>query len=363
MLDKNGLALYNKGMTKRIFRLCAGLAALALTAAPAAHSQGLPPPPPPLGPAPNAGPNNAVPNAAPTVVFPQDNPALNPTLPPPVPAAAPVLISVDAAAKRHDISPLIYCVSQAAPAQLAALNTTLNAQQVGPGLLNFSAAQFRSLGRVFSGDASPDTQALRNRSTRLLWDPRYVSPQSVAGNRALIPQLKSRLSAYPPGTKAGITSYDWGADSAIGGATAQADVLGIFGREGLGIATRTAPDAATPTFKAMQMYRNYDGHNSAFGSISVSDTAPDPDTLSSFAAVRRSDGALTVMVINKSSEGPTPVSLSVSHFAGATAQVWQLTRANTITHLPSAALRGGSVSATLPAQSITLFVVPAAARR
>lgn len=342
-------------MNKRIFRLCAGLTALALPAS-LAFAQGLPPPPPPIGPGANA-PQNPAP---PQVQFPQENPATNPTLPP-VSNAAPVLITVDAAAKRHDISPQIYCVSTANPAQLAALNTTLYTRQVGPGLLNFPTYQTGLPARVFSSDTSPDTQALRNSSTRLLWDPRYDGSKSrVTGTAAaLIPLLKGRTSAYPAGTKAGITNYSWGAENAIGGATAQADVLGIFGREGLDIATRTAPDPATPTFKAMQLYRNYDGHNAAFGSLGVSDTVPNSDALSSFASVRRSDGALTVMVINKSLEGPTPIALAVSHFAGSTAQMWQLTSTNKITHLPNTALTGGSFSADLPAQSITLFVVPA----
>ena len=65
------------------------------------------------------------------------------------------------------------------------------------------------------------------------------------------------------------------------------------------------------------------------------------------------------MVINKALGEPTPVSLSISHFAGTTAQVWQLTSANKITHLPNTALSGSRLSAALPAQSITLFVVPA----
>lgn len=346
-------------MNKRIFRLgtglCAGLTALALPSS-FAYAQGLPPPPPPIGPGANAPQNTAPPQ----VQFPQEDPALNPTLPP-VSAAAPVLIRVDAAAKRRDISPQIYGVSTANPAQLAALNTMLYTRQVGAGLASFPTVQPSFLSRVFSSDTSPDTQALRNQSTRLLWDPRYDGSKSrVTGNAAaLIPLLKSRLKAYPAGTKAGITNYSWGAENAIGGATAQADVLGIFGREGLDIATRPASDPATPTFKAMQLYRNYDGHNAAFGSLSVSDTVPNPDTLSSFAAVRRSDGALTVMVISKASGGSTPISLAVAHFAGSAAQMWQLTSANKITHLPNTALSGGSLSATLPAQSITLFVVPA----
>ena len=343
-------------MNTRLFRLCAGLtAAVLVLPVSLAYSQGLPPPPPPIGPGANA-PQNTVP---PQVQFPQEDPATNPTLR--QVSAAPVLVRVDAAAKRHDISPLIYCVSAATPAQLAALNTTLYPQQVGPGLTTFRSVQPPFLSRVFSPDASPDVQALRNQSTRLLWDPRYGNSTSrVSGTPvALIPRLQSRLSAYPAGTKAGITNYSWGAESAIGGATAQADVLGIFGREGLSIATRPAPDQATPTFKAMQMYRNYDGRNGAFGSISVSDMVPNSDELSSFASVRRSDGALMVMVINKSLSGPTPVSLAVAHFAGTTAQTWQLTSVNTITHLPNVAFSGGSLTTDLPAQSITLFVVPA----
>ena len=56
----------------------------------------------------------------------------------------------------------------------------------------------------------------------------------------------------------------------------------------------------------MEIYRNYDGNLSTFGDTSVSAAVANPDYLSSFAAVRSSDGALTVMVINKQ-QGSTPV--------------------------------------------------------
>src|ERR1700730_4713058 len=109
----------------------------------------------------------------------------------------------------------------------------------------------------------------------------------------------------------------------MGEATAQADVLGIFGREGLDMATRwTTPDPATPTYKAMKMYRNYDGSKSTFGDTSVSATVANPDNLSAFAAVRTGDSALTVMVINKVLSGSTPVTVALNNFSGsATAQV------------------------------------------
>ena len=353
-------------MNTRFFCFCAGLSCTALAFLSPAHSQGPPPPPPPLGQSFNGGGGS---NAAPpTVIFPQQDPATNPALPPVDVTAAPISVRVDVVTGRHDISPLIYSVSGATPAQLQMLNTMLNSQAVGPGLVDFRAVQPPSLRRVFSNDASADTQALRNRATRLLWDPHYGSATGAgakiaAGNGALIPRLQSRLKSYPAGTKSGITGYDWGADSFVGGATAQADALGIYGREGLGIAARIVPDTASPAFKAMQMYRNYNGKGGAFGSISVSDATPDPDTLSSFAAVRRSDGALTVMVINKSVSGPAPVSLRVSHFVGTAVQAWQLTSANVIAPLPGGLLQDGQFSAVLPAQSVTLFVVPAAAKR
>jgi PKD repeat protein len=124
-------------------------------------------------------------------------------------------------------------------------------------------------------------------------------------------------------------------------------------------ATRwTTPDASTPTYKAMKLYRNYDGAKSGFGDTSVSTTAPNPDNLSAFAAVRSSDGALTVMVISKVLSGATPVTLNLANFAAAgTAQAWQLTSGNAITRLSDLTLSGSSLAVSVPAQSVTLFVI------
>jgi hypothetical protein len=108
------------------------------------------------------------------------------------------------------------------------------------------------------------------------------------------------------------------------------------------------------------MYRNYDGAKSAFGDTSVSATAPSPDNVSAFAAVRSSDGALTVMVVSKYLAGSTPASLNLSQFAaGPAAHVWQLTASNSIQKLADVTVSKGAIMATLPQQSITLFVIPA----
>jgi len=167
-------------------------------------------------------------------------------------------------------------------------------------------------------------------------------------------------SNYYANTPVAITEYNWGAENHINGATTQADIYGIFGREGLDMATRwTVPAASTPTYKAMQMYRNYDGAGSSFGDTSVSATAPQPDNLSAFAALRSKDGAMTVMVINKVLSGTTPLAVTLSNFKqSGSAKVYRLTSANTIQNLSNISWSGGVLNDTLPAQSITLYVLP-----
>ncbi len=235
-----------------------------------------------------------------------------------------------------------------------------NNTSTGKRLLDIFTVHYYPQGGEFSEDTSTAMQLRRNRSTRSLWDPNYVDETWVNDRVKLIPRLRDWVNQYYPGTKTGITEYNWGAEGHINGATTQADIYGIFGREGLDIAARwTTPTTTSPVYKAMKMYRNYDGNKSTFGDTSVSAAAPSPDNLSAFAATRNSDGALTIMVINKVLTGNTPVSLSLKNFsAGSKAQVWQLTSANAITRLTDANVTSSTITATVPPQSITLFVVP-----
>ena len=209
-------------------------------------------------------------------------------------------------------------------------------------------------------DVSTSTQLLRNRSTRCFWDPSYVSESWIATPVQLIPRMKAWVAAWYPGTKLGITEYNWNAEDHINGATAQADILGIFGREGLDLATRwTTPAATSPVYKAMKIYRNYDGNKSAFGDQSVAASGTNPDQLAVFASVRSSDGALTLMAINKQLGSSGLVTFNLLNFPWAgSAQVWQLTSANTITRLADLAGTGTTLGATVPPQSVTLFVLP-----
>jgi hypothetical protein len=234
----------------------------------------------------------------------------------------------------------------------------------GRRLLDVFALHCYPQGGEFGSDVSSSMQLRRNRSTRCLWDPAYMDETWINTAVRLIPRMKSWVAANYPGTPISLTEYNWGAENHINGATAQADLLGIFGREGLDIATRwTTPGSTTPTFKAIQMYRNYDGRTSTFGDTSVYAGGPNPDQLAVFAAERSTDGALTVMAINKVLNGSTPAVLALTNFTGTgTAQVWQLNASNVIARLPDAAYAGTTLSNTLRAQSITLFVIAPGAK-
>jgi PKD repeat protein len=232
--------------------------------------------------------------------------------------------------------------------------------QTGQRLLDVFTVHYYPQGGEFSNDTSSSMQLRRNRSTRSLWDPSYVDETWIADTVKLVPRLKGWVATYYPGTKVGITEYNWGAEGHINGATAQADVYGIFGREALDLGARwTTPAASTPTYKAMKMYRNYDGNKRGFGDTSVKAAAPNPDNVASFGAVRSSDGALTVMLISKYLSGSTPTTVSLANFSSTgPAQVWQLTVSNAINRLADVAVSGSSVAVNLPAQSVTLLVIP-----
>ncbi|HTH97689.1 MAG TPA: glycoside hydrolase family 44 protein [Stellaceae bacterium] len=210
-----------------------------------------------------------------------------------------------------------------------------------------------------NGDNSAKIQLERNRSTRDLWDPNYKDPTWIDSVVQLIPRMRHWVDTYYyPGTPIAITEYSWGGEKLMNGATAQADILGIFGREGLDIATRWAtPDPSTPVYKAMKLYRNYDNHKSAFGETSIAAKVPDPDTVSAFAASRAKDDAITVMVINKQLDRPADLSLKVAHYMpGGTIETFQVAD-NKLSRLAPGSYHDGTLDAKLPAQSITLFIL------
>jgi hypothetical protein len=228
--------------------------------------------------------------------------------------------------------------------------------RTGRKLVDVFTVHYYPQGGEYSNTVTTEMQLRRNRSTRSLWDPSYTDETWIADKVRLVPRLKEWVDKYDPLTPIGLTEYSWGADNHMNGATAQADVLGILGRENIDMATRwVTPDTGTPAYNAIKMFRNYDGSMSAFGDISVRATAPNPDNVSAFAAIRSSDRALTVVLINKQLTATATVLPQIANYTPTgNATRWQLA-SNTITQLATVA---ANTSITLPAQSITILAFP-----
>jgi len=223
-------------------------------------------------------------------------------------------------------------------------------------------------------------QALRLRSTRSLWDPTYRDESWIGGDDQapdmryvrLIPRMHDWVNTYYPGTKLSITEYNFGGLESLNGALAQADVLGIFGREDLDFATLwNYPNPGgdplgydhfetLPGAYAFRIYRNYDGAGSKFGDTSLQALSADQSQLAIYAAQRTSDSAVTLIIINKTGATLTG-NVALSGFTpDATAQVYRYSASNlsSIVRQADQAVTSNGFSASFPANSITLVILP-----
>ncbi len=216
-------------------------------------------------------------------------------------------------------------------------------------------------GNALTSAGSAELRAKRLRSTRSLWDPRYVDESWIPEPVRLIPRMRAWVEANYPGTRLAISEYNFGGLEDLNGALTQADVLGIFGREGLDLAALwDPPKADQPGAFAFRIYRNYDGAGGAFGETSLQAVSMDQDRLSVYAARRAADGALTVVIINKTAN-PQNGALSLANFLpSSSAQVYRYSAAdlNHIQRLPPQPVSAGAVTALYPANSITLLIIP-----
>jgi hypothetical protein len=157
-------------------------------------------------------------------------------------------------------------------------------------------------------------------STRTLWDPTYnggtwVEQYYFYGPMDLIPRFKQWIRQYDPGTKLAFSEYsiDSG-QKKITDALAEADMLGIFGAFQVDFANMwNTPAPTDPIAFAFRLYRNYDGAGGRFGETSLQAVSTDPSQLAIYAAQRTADGALVLIVLNKTPNA-IETALSLANF-------------------------------------------------
>jgi hypothetical protein len=216
--------------------------------------------------------------------------------------------------------------------------------------------------------------AARVQAPRSLWDPSWIESSWITqwstANSALgqglqlVPRMLAKIAKSYPGTKLSLSEYNHGGADHISGALAEADSLGVFGREGVWAA------AYWPITKdcswihaAFRLFRNYDGAGKNFGDTSVKATSADDAHVGVYASVdAASDGRVVIVLVHR----PTlsggaldlrarTVNLQLTHPATLSkARAWQLTGTSTSpAPLAAPAVSGNKVTLTLPAMSVT----------
>jgi hypothetical protein len=215
-----------------------------------------------------------------------------------------------------------------------------------------------------SGNTPPALVEARLQAPRSLWDATYkeaswIARDAVRGPVRLLSRLKEQIARHYPGTKLAITEYNYGGGGGISGGIAQADVLGIFGREGLYAATYWPLSGNDSyVYGAFAMFRNFDGKGGKFGDTSVLAETSDTDRVSVYASVDKTDShRLVVMALNKTSS-PLPVDVSLAAPAPYTqALSYQLTSASPAPG-PGETLRvrNRHITTTLPPMSVSTWI-------
>ena len=205
---------------------------------------------------------------------------------------------------------------------------------------------------VDSKAADSATQALRIRSVRSLYDPNYVDESWISQPVMLIPRLRAWINQYYPGTKLAITEYRWGGDKDASGAVALAEVLGIFGREGVDLATYWQyPDPATPAGAAFRIYRNFDGKGGTFGDRSLPCTSS-ATPIRVFGSRHSDTGEIDLVLVNESPNVTSTVRVDLGQLAPKAVDRFQILAGSGNISGPQPAAVGGL---DLPGYSVTLL--------
>jgi hypothetical protein len=230
--------------------------------------------------------------------------------------------------------------------------------------------------RVINTDNSDCVVAARVQAPRSLFDPAYVetswitqwttASSAMGAGIQLVPRLQAKVAAKFPGTRLALTEYNHGGEDHVSGAVAEADTLGIFGREGVYAAAFWSVNASHAwAHAAWKAFRNYDGSGHSFGDTSVSAGTSDLSHVSVYASVdAASPDRLVLVIVHRptlSSAGALDlkartVQVNWTHSAALrTARAWQLaggaSPAWQALSVPAPA--GNTVTLTLPALSVT----------
>jgi hypothetical protein len=198
--------------------------------------------------------------------------------------------------------------------------------------------------RITENNNSAAVVNARVQAPRSLWDPTYtetswisqwgtwVGSPGTPGPIRLLDRVQRDIDDFKPGTKIAVTEYNYGGTNHISGGIAQADALGVFGREGVFAANfwnlhgNSQSQFASGAFK---MYLNYDGQGGEFGDTAIEAETNSIAQSAVYASVDADDPSRVVVVaINRTSTAMS-AAVQITHDERFDfAEVYRLTSAN-----------------------------------
>ncbi len=228
-----------------------------------------------------------------------------------------------------------------------------------------------------TGFTNAQLQAATAKVAGYYWDPATVnqdtnnnwttSEEPNPGIPFSIPRFKAMINAIYPGTPLSYSEWGYGVAASVNNepdfstAIADADSLGVFGREGLSFATRWGgPSSSSPQnaeYEAWKIFLNYDGAHHSFEPLSIQAANNGNSALfSSYASLNSTGTTMTVMILNKDPQNSAQVTFNLSGFSASTYTAYTLasTSQSSITSSASAAW---SATQSFAPYSITLLVI------
>ncbi len=222
----------------------------------------------------------------------------------------------------------------------------------------------QAAGVALSDDESAATSALRLRTVKSLYDPTYLDESWIndmgMGPVKLIARLKAWIDGRFTGAAAAarpriaVSEYNWGNDEGPSSALAQAEVLAVFGREGVDLATRwVAPADGSRVEDAFLLYLDYNGLGGQVTGDTVRALSTSVDQVGAYAV--RNGNTLYLLLFNKHTSSR---SVAISVVGGFTlpATLFRFTASSRLAAAGSASPTAGILDLSLPARSATLAV-------
>ncbi|MBR2284612.1 MAG: glycoside hydrolase [Ruminococcus sp.] len=203
----------------------------------------------------------------------------------------------------------------------------------------------------------------RVQSVRTLYEKGFVENSWIGQwcqvNVPIIPTVQASIDKYYPGTKLGISEYNFGGEDDPSGAIAQAEALGCYADEGVYFASLWGGGGYI--FSGLALYTNYDGNGGSFGDTLLPAATEDVSKASAYASVNADDDSLvTVMVTNKDSALSENAGIELNGAAKdyKSAAVYAVYGDSTDIRLIDVVdVSGGKVNVTLPAFSAAMVVI------